>query len=62
MMTVEEERARPDVDRLVVPPGKVLIQTVKQQLLDFRIAIRLRRGTNGGGIIAAKRIRHGLRQ
>ena len=60
MMPVEEQRARPDVDRLIVAPGEVLIEPVEQQLLDLGIPIRLRRGMNGGGVIAPKRIRHGL--
>ena len=41
MTAVEEERAGPDVDRLVVLPGKVMVQPGEQQLLDLRFAFRL---------------------
>jgi len=35
---VEEERAGPDVDRLVVVASKVVIESGEQQLLDLRLA------------------------
>ena len=58
MAAIEEQRARPDVDRLFVLGGEVVIQAEQQQLLDLRIAIRLRRAVERACGIGAKRVRH----
>ena len=41
---VEKQRARPDVDGEFVVGGEVMVEAGEQQLLDFGIAIRVRRG------------------
>ena len=41
---IEKQRARPDVDRVLVVRGEVVIEAGEQQLLDLRVAIRVRRG------------------
>ncbi len=41
---IEKQDAGPDVDRELVTIREVMIETDEQQLLDFRIAIRSRRG------------------
>ena len=41
---VEEQRARPDVDGVLVVGGEVVIEADEQQLLDLRVAIRCRLG------------------
>jgi hypothetical protein len=43
MAPIEKERARPDVDRAFVASSKVMVEAGKQQLLDFRVAIGVRR-------------------
>ena len=58
MAAIEEQRARPDVDRLFVLGGEVVIEAEQQQLLDLRIAIRVRRAVERAFGIGAKRIRH----
>ena len=44
MAAIEKQRPRPDVDRLVVVGRKVVIQAGEEQLLDFCVAIGVRRG------------------
>src|SRR5207249_4259685 len=43
MAAIEEEDARPDVDRVVVLRGEVMIEAGEQQLLDLGVTIRARR-------------------
>ena len=40
---IEKQRARPDVDRLLVLRGEVMVEADQQELLDLRVAIRIRR-------------------
>jgi hypothetical protein len=40
---IEKERARPDVDRAFEASSEVVVESGKQQLLDFRVAIGVRR-------------------
>jgi hypothetical protein len=58
--SIEEQRARPDVDRLLVAGGKVVIEAGEQQLLDFRVAITVRRVVDRACAVGAKRIGHRL--
>ena len=54
---IEKQRARPDVDGVLVLGGEVVIQTDEQELLDLRVPIRLaplRRAQR----IGSKGIRH----
>jgi hypothetical protein len=44
MAAIQEEHAGPDVDRLIVLSRKVMIEADEQELLDLRVAIRLRHG------------------
>ena len=44
MVAIEEERAGPDVDGEVVVRGEIMIETDQQELFDFRVAVRVRRG------------------
>ncbi len=44
MVAVEKQRARPDVDRLIVVAGEVVIEAGEQQLLDLGLTIRVRHG------------------
>ena len=44
MIAIEEERARPDVDSLIVLPREIVIQTGEEELLDFGVAISFRCG------------------
>ena len=46
MAAIEKQRPRPDVDRLVVVGRKVVIQAGEEQLLDFCVAIGVRRGVD----------------
>ena len=41
MVAIQEERARPDVDGVLVAGGEIVVQTDQQQLLDLRVAIDL---------------------
>jgi glutamate formiminotransferase len=41
MTAIEEERARPHVDRLVVLRREVVIEADEQEMFDFRVAIRV---------------------
>ena len=45
---IEKQRARPDVDRVLVAGGEVVVEADEQQLLDLRVAIRGRRGIRVG--------------
>jgi len=56
--SIEEERTRPDVHRLVVLSGEVLIEAEEQELFDLRVAIGFRFGIERSGTVGAKRIRH----
>jgi len=51
MATVDEQRARPDVNRELVLTGEVMVEAAQQQLLDAGLAITLRfeRGRQGMG-------------
>ena len=40
---VEEDDARPDVDRLLVVAGEVVVEAGEQELLDVGVAVRIRR-------------------
>ena len=55
---IEKQRARPDVDGLVVLGGEVVIEAGEQELLDLRVAIRIRRGVVRARAVGAKRIGH----
>ena len=44
VVAIEKQRARPDVDRLFVLAGEVVIEAGEQQLLDLGFAIRFRHG------------------
>jgi hypothetical protein len=44
---IEKERSRPDVDRALVSSSEVMIEAGQQQLLDFRVAIGVRRVVEG---------------
>jgi len=44
MAAIEKERARPDVDGLVVLSGEIMIEASEQELFDLRVAICIRRG------------------
>jgi hypothetical protein len=48
MIAIEEERARPDIDRLFVLRGEVVIEAGEEQLFDLGVAIGLRRGVRIG--------------
>ena len=52
MAAIEEQHARPDVDRELVLAGEVVIEPGEQQLFDSRVAIATI-GVPGGG--ASKR-------
>jgi glutamate formiminotransferase / 5-formyltetrahydrofolate cyclo-ligase len=43
VVAIEKQRARPDVDRGFVARREIMIETNEQQVLDFGVAIRLRR-------------------
>src|SRR5262245_1970217 len=55
---IEEEGAGPDVDRLVVLRREVMIEADQQELLDLRVAIRIRRWIVRVSSVAAKHVRH----
>jgi hypothetical protein len=55
---IKKERARPDIDRLFVSLGKVMIEAGEQKLLDFRVAISLRRVVDRACGVGAERIGH----
>jgi glutamate formiminotransferase len=44
MIAVQEQCSRPDVDRLIVLSGEIVIEAGEEQLLDLRFAIRFRHG------------------
>ena len=57
MAAIEKQRARPDVDGVLVLRGEVVIETGEEQLFDFGVAIRVRRGARASGCrVGAKRI------
>ena len=53
---IEKQHACPDADRVIVLCGEVMIEAGEQQLLDFRVAIRFRRGSESAGAFGTKRI------
>jgi hypothetical protein len=59
MIPIQEQRARPDVDRLLVLRSEVMIQTNEQELLDLRVPTRLWRSFEPSGEVGPERIRHG---
>ena len=44
MAAIEEQRTRPDVDRVVVLRGEIVIEADQQELFDLGVAFRVRRG------------------
>src|SRR5262249_39339815 len=55
---IEEQRARPDVDRELVARREVVIEAEEQQLLDFGVAILRRLDVERAGAVGAERIGH----
>ena len=60
-LRIEEQGACPDVDRLLVLCGEVVVQTREQELLDLRIPIRSRRFLERMSWVVAKRFGHKMR-
>jgi glutamate formiminotransferase / 5-formyltetrahydrofolate cyclo-ligase len=58
MITVEEQRSRPDVDRLIVLSGEIVIEADEEQLLDLRLTIRFRHGLMRARRVVTKRVGH----
>ena len=58
MTAVDEQHARPDVDRLIVLVGEVVRQAGEQELFDVRIAVTIRDVSSGGRTVGSKRICH----
>src|SRR5439155_3487785 len=44
VVPIEKQRARPDVDRLIVSGGEIMIEANQEKMLDLCVAIRFRRG------------------
>jgi hypothetical protein len=44
MIAIEEQHASPDVDRLLVLGGEIVIEAEQQKLLYLRVTTRSRRG------------------
>jgi len=61
VIPIQEQRAGPDVDRLLVLRREVMIQTHEQELLDLRVPTRVLRGFERSGGVGPERIRHGSR-
>src|SRR5262249_55063194 len=55
---IEKQRARPDVDGVVVLAREVMVEAGEQQLLDLGIAFRLRRGMRLARRVGTKRVGH----
>src|SRR5262249_38722594 len=58
MIPVEEQRSRPDVDRLIVLSGEIVIEAGEEQLLDLRLTIRFRHGPMRARPVGPKRGGH----
>jgi hypothetical protein len=58
MTAIEEERARPHVDRLVVLRREVVIEADEQEMFDFRVAIRVHSRLVRVSGVAAVSVRH----
>ena len=60
VIPIEKQRARPDVDRLRVMAGEILIEAREQKTLDFGVTlgVAVDRGLTLIGWIRAERIRH----
>ena len=54
---IEEQHARPDVDRLVEPAGEILVEPRHQQLLDAALPLDVRQRL-GGRARPWRRVRH----
>ena len=61
MSTVEEEHAGPDVHRLLVAPGEVVIESREEELLDTRIAIANGMRVQAVVVVGAGGIGHQIR-
>src|SRR4029077_20339495 len=55
MVSVEKQRSRPDVDRLIVLAGELVVEAGNQQLLDLALGIRFRHGLVGARGVVTKR-------
>ena len=53
MAAIEEERACPDVDRLVVLRGEIVIEADEEELFNLRSAIGIRRGFERSQVVGA---------
>jgi glutamate formiminotransferase / 5-formyltetrahydrofolate cyclo-ligase len=60
MIPVEEQRSGPDVDRLIVLSGEIVIETGEEELLDLRLTIRFRHGLMRARRVVTKRVGHRL--
>ena len=54
---VEKEDASPDVDRVIHPPGKVIVEPRDEQLFDARLAFGVSQGI-GNGRVAWRGVDH----
>ena len=54
---IEEEHARPDVDRVIHPPGEVLVEPRDEQLFDARLAFGVGQRI-GKWRVAGRRVDH----
>jgi hypothetical protein len=48
---VEKQHARPDVNRLLVPPREILVEPVEEQLLDAGVALGVGPAPSAGGSV-----------
>ena len=55
---IQEQHARPDVDRLFVVAGEVVIEALEEKLLDASVAVGTGEGVRCAGRRAVKRLRH----
>ena len=62
MSTVEEQHAGPDVHRLLVAPGEVVIESREKELLDTRVAIANGMWVEAVVLVGACGIGHQIRE
>ena len=62
MAAIQKQRPRPDVDRLFVLAGEIMVETPEEELFDLRIAIGIRRAFERAGTVGTKRVGHRWRR
>src|SRR5207247_4273925 len=62
MAAIQKQRPRPDVDRLFVLAGEIMVETPEEELFDLRITIGILRAIERARPVGTKRIGHRQRR